>query len=167
MFYCVRVDDNCDYKDFQQTEWMLQYKAKGKLGSPTVMEQKISCLLVNSIHSSAFSQLFLHHLEFIETCWHNFKSTGILAIKIKLKNTLFFDQWNVTGRWVVPTNLNSSVSHTLALPDQSNWTYLKKKSFICCKKKLIMYKQTLGFGRLFPLLILTISPITIQPNHST
>lgn len=61
----MRVGDTCDYKDFQQTEWMLHCKAKGRLGSPIVKEQKMSCLLFNSIHSLASSQLFLHHLEFI------------------------------------------------------------------------------------------------------
>lgn len=64
-------------------------------------------------------------------------------------------------------DLQISVPQTLALLDETNWTYLKKKSFICCKKELNVYKQTLGFGRLFSFLILSISPITIQPNHST
>lgn len=113
-FYYVSLGDTYNYKDFQQTEWMLQYKAKGKLGSLVVREQKIICLLVNSIHSSASSQLFLASFgvcSILEIYWHRFKSTGILEIKIKLKNAYkcsSLDHWNVTGRQVGPTNLSTS-----------------------------------------------------------
>lgn len=87
-------------------------------------------------------------------CWHVFRSIGGLAIKInsKIHFSLLY-QWNVTGRRVWPTNLNFSVSQTLALLDQSNWTCLRKKSLICYKKELNVYKQQLDFGRLSSFLI--------------
>jgi len=49
-----------------------------------------------------------------EICWHRFRTIGGLAIKInsKIHCSLLY-QWNITGRWVWPTNLNFSLSQTL------------------------------------------------------
>lgn len=140
---------------------MLQYKAKGRVGGTIHSEKKLSgdrnsvvfwSALFTAQYPAFFASSGVHSI--LEICWHRFRSIGGLAVKIisKIHFSLLY-QWNITGRRLWPTDLNFSVSQTLALLDQTNWTCLKKKSLICYKKELDVYKQKLVFGTLSSFLI--------------